>query len=123
MNGMSVLKSISGTRYEMYWAPVTPELTFPNPSQEELEIKWGLVVIDLSWVVEDPRPKHLRAKPLGYDLKPPYEIVTYPRIDGKLYDKTSPLVKCRSFVREIHELGLMRDDGKKGDRYWWAASG
>lgn len=90
MNGMSVLKSNSGTCYELYWAPVTPELTFPNPSQEELETKWGLVVIDLSWVVEDPRPKHLRAKPLGDDLKPPYEIVTYSRIAGKLYDKTSP---------------------------------
>ncbi len=31
---------------------------------------WGVAVVNLDWKTYDPRPKHLRATLLGYELQP-----------------------------------------------------
>lgn len=121
MNGMYVLKSIEGTLYVFYWAPVHPEFTYPNPPLDELNQKWGVAVVDTSWVINDPRPKHLRAEPLGFELHKPYDILSYPIIEGKPFKYDYPLKHYANFIRPIAKNGLYKDDGSKRDIYWWAS--
>lgn len=65
----------AGTKYKFYWAPLSP---WPERDFED----WGVAVIDFSWITEDPRPKHLRAASLGYELKPKCQVLRDPKIDG-----------------------------------------
>lgn len=76
MNGQFYLIKKVGTKYKFYWAPLSP---WPEKKFED----WGVAVFDTSWITEDPRPKHLRSTPLGYDLKPVYQVLRDPIIDGK----------------------------------------
>lgn len=80
LNGKYYLIKKIGTKYKFYWAPASP---WPEKDFED----WGVAVIDLSWVTEDPRPKHLRAAPLGYKLKPRYQVLRDPKIDGVRSDE------------------------------------
>ena len=75
MNGQYYLIKKSGTKYKFYWAPLSP---WPERDFED----WGVAVIDFSWITEDPRPKHLRAAPSGYQLKPECQVLQEARIDG-----------------------------------------
>lgn len=75
MNGQYYLIKKIGTKYKFYWTLRSP---WPKKNFED----WGVAVIDFSWVTEDPRPKHLRAAPLGYQLKPRYQVLRNPEIDG-----------------------------------------
>lgn len=75
MNGQYYLIKKIGTKYKFYWAPTSPA---PEKDFED----WGVAVIDFSWRTDDPRPKHLRAVPLGYKLQPRYQVLRDPKIDG-----------------------------------------
>lgn len=75
MNGQYYLIKKIGTKYKFYWAPVSPS---PKADFDD----WGVAVVDFSWITEDSRPKHLRAAPLGYPLKPRYQVLHDPKIDG-----------------------------------------
>lgn len=75
MNGKYYLIKKAGTKYKFYWAPLSP---WPERDFED----WGVAVIDFSWITEDPRPKHLRAASLGYELKPKCQVLRDPKIDG-----------------------------------------
>ena len=77
MNGKCFLINRKGTKFKFYWAPLSPAPT-PSAGFEQ----WGVAVVDLSWPIEDPRPLHLRAKPLPYSLKPPVQILRDPHIPG-----------------------------------------
>lgn len=75
MNGKYYLIKKIGTKYKFYWAPLSP---YPENDFED----WGVAVIDFSWPTSDPRPKHLRAAPLGYKLKPRYQVLRDPKVEG-----------------------------------------
>ncbi len=50
--------------------------------------KWGVAVVDLDWKTYDPRPLHLRAKPLDYELQPTFQVLSFPIIGGEEYRNT-----------------------------------
>lgn len=109
MNGQYYLIKKSGTKYKFYWAPLSP---WPERNFED----WGIAVIDFSWITEDPRPKHLRATPLGYQLKPKYQVLRDARIDGVRDDSYRYMV-----LGTGHVYNCLRDMNEK-DRYAsWAA--
>ncbi|MCH3904768.1 MAG: hypothetical protein LKF01_04600 [Lactobacillus sp.] len=62
-----------GTKWKFYWAPYEPA---PERDFED----WGVAVIDTSWKIKDQRPKHLRAKPLDYQLQPWVQILRDPNV-------------------------------------------
>ena len=74
MNGQYYLIKKVGTKVKFYWAPLAP---WPVKDFED----WGVAVVDASWRTEDPRPKHLRATPLGYALQPAVQVLRDPKID------------------------------------------
>lgn len=109
MNGQYYLIKKSGTKYKFYWAPLSP---WPERDFED----WGVAVIDFSWITEDPRPKHLRAAPSGYQLKPKYQVLRDARIDGVRDDSYRYMV-----LGTGHVYDCLCDMNEK-DRYAsWAA--
>ena len=64
MNGQYHLINQKGNKFKFYWAPMSPDIKWGKYDN------WGVAVVDLDWATSDPRPFHLRAKPLEYELKP-----------------------------------------------------
>lgn len=79
LEGKYYLIKRNGYRWKFYWAPY-------EPAPEKDFDDWGVAVIDASWKTEDPRPKHLRAAPLGYQLQPWIQILRDPNVYSEKYD-------------------------------------
>ncbi|WP_438762963.1 hypothetical protein [Enterococcus sp. AZ194] len=75
------MKKRQGTKYKFYYAPI-------GFSTRDLSV-WGVIVLDFSWRVEDPRPLHLRQKPLGYQLMKPYQILRHFDSDKTGFDRST----------------------------------
>ena len=82
MNGQYHLINRKGNKFKFYWAPMHPEINRTDYS------KWGVAVVDLDWKTYDPRPLHLRAKPLDYELQPTFQVLSFPIIGGEEYRNT-----------------------------------
>lgn len=106
MNGQYRLINRKGTKFKFYWAPYSP---WPERDYAD----WGVAVVDLAWPILDPRPKHLRAKPLDYELKPFVQILRDPVIKGEL-DRSYRYTVLNSHLRSAIEA-FMR--GKR-DYVW-----
>ena len=88
MNGQFYLIYHHGTKYKVYFAPLyfkewklPPRGWLPPSVKERYFAKWGVAVVDRAWKTHDPRPRHLRAAPLGYKLQPAIQYLRDP-IEG-----------------------------------------
>ncbi|MDR1605555.1 MAG: hypothetical protein LBS41_00445 [Streptococcaceae bacterium] len=104
MNGQYYLINKKGNKFKFYWAPVSPDIVRGKYNN------WGVAVIDLDWQTYDPRPLHLRAKPLGYDLQPHFQVLRFPTIDGQEYQSTYPQLSSHHILTAIRAFD-------KGERY------
>lgn len=109
MNGQYHLINRKGNKFKFYWAPMDPSLNRCDYS------KWGVAVVDLDWKTYDPRPLHLKAKPLPYDLKPFCQVLRFPIINGKEYRSTYFELKTH------HILGAIRSFENGQVDYGWAS--
>ncbi|MDY2640266.1 hypothetical protein ACQRBI_01910 [Lactobacillus johnsonii] len=79
LEGKYYLIKRSDHKWKFYWAPYEPA---PKNDFDD----WGVAVIDTHWKTDDPRPKHLRGKPLGYQLQPWIQVLRDPNVYSEKYD-------------------------------------
>lgn len=97
LDGKYYLIKRSKYSWKFYWAPY-------KPAPEKDFDDWGVAVIDGRWKIEDPRPRNLRATPLGYQLQPWIQILRDPNVysekyglsgkDWRGYLLTSDVLRC-----------------------------
>lgn len=109
MNGQYHLIVRKNNKFKFYWAPLHLSLSRCDYS------KWGVAVVNLDWETYDPRPLHLRAKPLDYDLKPFFQVLRFPIIDGE--ENRSTYFQLESH----HILGAIRAFENGQADYEWAS--
>ncbi|WEV60166.1 hypothetical protein OZX68_04385 [Streptococcaceae bacterium ESL0729] len=107
MNGKYHLIVQKGNKFKFYWAPMDPEIKKDDYSN------WGVAAVDLTWKVKNPSFIHLNTEPSDEEVKPRFQVLRFPTIEGEEYRSTYVLESYRTFAAVLAF--------KKGQKdFFWA---